>query len=140
MIINKKIKDVFDLKNNVQETRVGLVEWYNNLIEKSVSDLDISDVSKMLRQQILEEVAIDRALEMFINNPYCGDMWDGQLLLLLSKCELKKLIDSKNFSKFKIKLLKITEEKDKFEWQSDIDKQEFFKNIDTLKKKLYLVS
>jgi len=40
----------------------------------------------MIRQNILRGLAIDRAIELFLNEPFDGEMQDGDLLALLVSC------------------------------------------------------
>ena len=80
---NKSIRIVHKLEYDKSNLNSGLVNWYNRLLDKNVDKLDVVDVSKMMRQDILKEVAIDRAIDLFLFNPFDGEMQDGDLLTLL---------------------------------------------------------
>lgn len=52
-------------------------EWYNNLINKDITELDIIDLPRMIRQNIFIELAIDKSIEVLKLNPLEGDVYDG---------------------------------------------------------------
>ena len=55
-------------------------EWFNTIMEKTKDQLDVTDVSRMLRQRICSRVAIKRAIEMLNDDPFIGEMFEGQLM------------------------------------------------------------
>lgn len=58
-------------------------EWFNTIMEKTKDQLSVSDVSRMLRQKICSRVAIKRAIEMLSEDPFIGEMFEGQLMFNL---------------------------------------------------------
>lgn len=58
-------------------------EWFNTIMEKTKDQLTVSDVSRMLRQKICSRVAIKRAIEMLSDDPFIGEMFEGQLMFNL---------------------------------------------------------
>ena len=58
-------------------------EWFNTIMEKTKDQLSLADVSRMLRQKICSRVAIKRAIEMLSDDPFVGEMFEGQLMFNL---------------------------------------------------------
>ncbi|AMA71740.1 MULTISPECIES: contact-dependent growth inhibition system immunity protein [Aneurinibacillus] len=87
----KTIKDIYNISQGELKAKYALDIWYNTLIEKTVTEIDITDICRMLRQEIFIELAIERALEYLKQNPLIGDVYDGQLLELLSSVDVIKL-------------------------------------------------
>ncbi|SFU84804.1 hypothetical protein SAMN02910342_02039 [Butyrivibrio sp. INlla21] len=54
--------------------------WYNGLINKSIDELSILDISRMLRQGVLLDMAMTKAMDILISNPFEGEIYDGDLL------------------------------------------------------------
>lgn len=57
-----KIRDIYQLPKEEVQVTYALDEWYNNLINKDSTELDIIDLSRMIRQNIFIELAIDKSL------------------------------------------------------------------------------
>lgn len=60
----------------------GLPIWYNKLIDKTIDQIDLRDVFSMISNKILLELAIAKAIEFFVKNPFDGEAYSGQLLEL----------------------------------------------------------
>lgn len=73
-----KIKDIYCLQYDRQP--YGLPTWYNRLIDKTVDQINIRDVFSMLTNDILPALAIEKAIEFFINDPFDGEAYLGQIL------------------------------------------------------------
>ena len=80
----KPLKEIYDLTYDSSGFNSGLINWYNKLIDKTYDQLTVTDVSRMIRQDVLKTVAIKRAIELFLNNPYEGEYSDGELLNVLT--------------------------------------------------------
>jgi len=115
----------------------GLVKWYNHLIDKTYETLDIEDVAKMLRQDILYEVAVEKSVDLFLEDPYDGEYEDGDLLNLLISLELNK-INKSIIQRFKAILKSLQSEYVEFEWEEEL-KEGYRKNIDRMILKLELI-
>lgn len=63
----------------------ALDRWFQQLIQKRVSELTILDISRMLRQNIFLDIAIPMARQWLNNDPNAGEMYEGQLAELLRK-------------------------------------------------------
>lgn len=77
------IKEEYGLKYYEDDFRTSLTTWYNKLLDKSYLELDIGDVIRMLRQNILPYMALNKAIDLFLENPYAGDIEEGEILSLL---------------------------------------------------------
>jgi len=82
-MIKETIKEKFNLDYENNEIKSGLIKWYNNLLNKSPCELNAVDVSKMIRQDILKDFALDILIDLIITNPFDGEMYDGDLLNLI---------------------------------------------------------
>ncbi|EEX2506385.1 TPA: hypothetical protein KHU67_003618, partial [Escherichia coli] len=77
------------------------INWYNSLLDKTPDELDENDIAKMLRQNILPALAVQKAIEMIEINLMVGYLYNGELLLVLSN-----LIGSDYFSPLHLLQLK----------------------------------
>ncbi len=80
---SNSLRTLYNLEYSTSPLQSSLIVWYNKLIDKTVDELDATDVSKMFRQKILLEIAMDKALDLFIENPFAGEMLDGDLIGLI---------------------------------------------------------
>jgi CDI immunity proteins len=58
----------------------GLEIWHRSVLAKRLSELDLRDLSTMLRQDLYADIALPIAWEILLRSPFEGEMWDGQLL------------------------------------------------------------
>ena len=69
----KTLGELYGLEKDVNPVLVtSLVEWYNRLVDKTVDELDIYDVTRMVRQNTLIEVAVFRAVDLFCSDHFSG--------------------------------------------------------------------
>lgn len=132
---DRTIQEIYGIPKDNSDFNSSLVKWYNKMINKKYLELDVVDVSKMIRQGILKNVAFQRAIELFITNPYDGEMYDGDLLNTIA-----------NYDEFvirheqKLKLLEVIEmiknDFNNFEWNDDKTKKQFIENLLILGKKI----
>lgn len=62
-------------------------EWYNQIIDKSMQDITVADVLRMIRQNEFMDTAIQRATELLKENPLIGEIYDGELIEKISGLE-----------------------------------------------------
>lgn len=129
------LKEVYNLSYDTSEFKSGLINWYNELIDKTYESLNIEDVNKMIRQDILKKVAMEKAIDLFLDNPFDGEYEDGDLLNLLLT------LDFKNIDQLKVKNLKqLLKELDSvdtdFDWEQETLKSKYKKNVNKLLQKL----
>ncbi|GEM_PF-4171423 len=68
-----------------------LEQWYTEFYNKQVEGLSKLDVIRMLEQNILEDLAIKKAIEFLYEDPLTGIKFDGQLMETLLSTDMKKL-------------------------------------------------
>jgi len=62
------------------ESHYGLEIWHRSVLAKRPSELNLRDLSTMLRQDLYADIALPIAWESLLRSPFEGEMWDGQLL------------------------------------------------------------
>lgn len=122
----EQIKDLYNCnKIEITPTALPLEIWYNNLIHKTIDEIELNDVLIMLRQKELMELAIEKALLFLDAEPFCGELYEGELLLSL--CE----IDEKYLQFYRENLLlvlnKVIVAAENFEWEYCEDQEEICK-------------
>ncbi|RRM89222.1 hypothetical protein DU292_11095 [Escherichia coli] len=95
------LKQIYHLQYDSLAFKSGLINWYNSLLDKTPDELDENDIAKMLRQNILPALAVQKAIEMIEINLMVGYLYNGELLLVLSN-----LIGSDYFSPLHLLQLK----------------------------------
>ncbi len=95
------LKQIYHLQHDSFAFKSGLINWYNSLLDKTPDELDENDIAKMLRQNILPALAVQKAIEMIEINLMVGYLYDGELLLVLSN-----LIGSNYFPSLQLLKLK----------------------------------
>jgi len=129
------LKIEYNLPYDTSGFNSGLIHWYNQLIDKSYDELDVADVCKMIRQDILKDIAIQKAIVLFMNDPYAGEYDDGGLLGVLNTLDIKQL--SLPIQKALGELLKeLRQDYINFEWQNEKTEINYVKNIDLVLGKL----
>ena len=74
----KKV-DLQELKHNSP-----LDQWFSQVILKPVDGLFVGEIARMLRQGVYLDIAIPCAWNELLNDPFCGEMYDGELLVSLT--------------------------------------------------------
>lgn len=128
--MEKAIKELYDIKE-LPNKEDSLVKWHNEIIEKHLSDLTDADVARMLRQDVLLEVAVPKAFSILKKNPFAGELYTGELLASLLEQDLSKCAD------FKEDVLEIIKEADKSKntiaWGYPEEKNEYGELIEKLR-------
>ena len=130
----KPLKEMYNLSHDLSGN-YGLIHWYNELIDKSYNDLTTADACKMIRQNILKNVATEKVIELFLNDPYDGEFFDGGLLDVVNSFDLNAL-SLMQIEKIKIVLTTIHQEYMNFDWFDYDAKNQYSKNIDSMLKKI----
>lgn len=129
----RKIKDIYQVVQGADE--YPLQRWYNQLIDKSIDELSVSDVTKMVRQDIFVEQAVGRAVEYLEENPFSGDLYEGEVLYMLYK------LDGSYYIEYADKLNKVLEcameQNRKYEWLLEEERDEFDKLVKAFKEKIW---
>lgn len=124
----KTLKEIYNMSYDTSGFNSGLVNWYNKLIDKTYEELDTEDVLRMLRQDILEDLAKKRMIELFLKDPYDGYIYDGELLNTIIE-------DTVEFNHQRI-IRKILDRIDynNYDWEDEEQKILFIENIKKLKE------
>lgn len=134
----EKIKDIYNdtfaIENLEEKDRVAINYWYLNLINKTICEVDLFDTTRMLIQKVYLELAIEKSIQFIVENPFCGQRYEGELLELLSKINILYLNSYKDML---IKILLDALEKNKtYEWLHEDEKIEFKELANKFKEKL----
>lgn len=131
---NETISEILNVKSEEIDIKCELDKWYVMLLNKTIEEINISDISRMLRQDILIEVAVNKSIEILNINPLAGEMYDGQLLELLYSVDVNKYKEDVN--KIKNILIKIKNNIDSFEWICIDDSKEYLEILEKYLKKI----
>lgn len=120
----KKISDIYSCEY-IEDNRglYPLQIWYNQLIDKTILEITLADVLRMMRQDIFVEIAIVKAIDFLKEDPFAGECYDGELLKQISEIDevfLKEYIDVLE----KI-LLHALSENEMYEWMIEGEREEF---------------
>jgi len=126
------LKEMYGLIYDNSGYDSGLVRWYNDLIDKSYGQLDATDVSKMMHQNILMQVATERAIDLFINDPFCGEFYDGELLDVIISQEVIVKLRQEVLDGLRL-FLKSFKAECFSEWSDEETRRQYLGNLDILK-------
>lgn len=128
--MEKTIKEIYDVKELPNEED-SLVKWHNEIIKKTINELTDEDVAKMLRQDVLPEVAVPQAFFILKNNPFAGELYIGELLASLLELDMSLLESHREDVN---EIIKETEKsKNIVAWGYPEEKEEFGELIEKLK-------
>ena len=132
MVENRTIKQIYNLEYDDSEFNSGLIKWYNRLLDKTIIELDEIDVSKMIRQKILKDLAIGRAIEIFEENPVVGEMYEGDVLELLNLLIENGEVTTEQLLKIVTIVNCLKNKPLDYEWGDNEAKNLFMKNLDKI--------
>ena len=94
--MSKTLKEIYEY-DLIEDDGIDYTvdEWFNTIMEKTKDQLSVADVSRMLRQRICSRIAIKRAIEMLSDDPFIGEMFEGQLMFNLLSVSLPILFKVK---------------------------------------------
>lgn len=135
--MNKPIKEIYALNQNIQTeaSEYPLDQWYNRLIDKTIDEIELEDVSRMLAQNIFMDLGIKKALEILKDDPLAGEMYDGHLLKILYSIELNQFEDLSQLASL---LQDINRNLSNIEWADEEDQEEYTELLTNFMKKLEL--
>jgi len=121
---NRKIKEIYMceyIKKNGE--MYPLQKWYNNLIDKKISEIELSDVLRMIHQNEFVNIAVEKAIDYLKKNPFIGEMYEGELLESLFNIDISNIIyylgDLKNI------LYNALIANKNYEWLNENERNEF---------------
>lgn len=133
--MSKKLKEIYEY-DLIEDFDSALMvdEWFNTIMEKTKDQLSISDVCRMLRQKICSKVAIKKAIEILDEDPFAGEMFEGQLMYNLydGKEKYLKLF----YSQAEPVLEKAGLMAKSHEWSSETEKEEYMDILAKFERKI----
>lgn len=132
---SKKIKELYNCKPDNIDIKISpLSKWYNELIEKQISEITVNDVEVMLRQNILLELALEKAIEFLNNDVFIGTKCTGEILVSISKINTPLL--KKHVKELKKIAQNGIDKSKKWEFIDEEEKQEIQEAINKILEKL----
>ena len=131
----RKIKEIYNcISITSNEELYPLQKWYNQLIEKTIAEITVADVLRMVRQKEFTNLAMSKAISFLQEDVFAGESYEGELLEKVSEMDSSFLIsyadDLKNIIN---NALVKTETRD---WTYDVEEEEFKDMIDALSTKV----
>lgn len=131
----RKIKEIYGCKPIVfPEPLYPLQEWHNLLIEKTVDEITVADVARMLRQNELVDLALSKAIDFLKQDLFAGELYEGELLENLSEVDAARLMHVADDLKIIVK--NAAEKQLTHEWLYDGEEDEFQEIVDALTAKI----
>lgn len=131
----RKIKEVYNCISIVSnEELYPLQKWYNQLIEKTIDEITVADVLRMIRQKELTNLAMSKAINFLQEDVFVGELYEGELFEKVSEMDSSFLISYADDLKNIINNALIKSETR--DWTYDGEEEEFKDMIDTLSTKL----
>ena len=126
--MEQRIREIYNCEKI--EGNDPLVQWYNAVIEKRVDELTISDVARCIRQNIFIESAYEVLLAYLLQNPYEGDVYEGELMDKAGKVDKNIIIKYKETI---LEIINIAQEFIKtYDWICEEDKEEYTDAVNRL--------
>ncbi len=131
----RRIKDLYDCVAIISDEELyPLQKWYNQLIDKTIDEIAVKDVLRMIRQKQFINLAMSKAIIFLQENVFIGESYDGELLYKISE------MDSSFLMLYAGDLKKITrdalEKSVLHEWSYEGEENEFREGVSNMVKKL----
>lgn len=130
-----KLKEIYEYDYIPDESDTyPLQEWFNAILEKTEDELTIADVCRMLRQRMCSKCAMKRAVDLLREDPFAGEIYEGQLMSTLYGSKEKYLC------LFYADILPILENAEilslSHKWANEEEKSEYLKIAEAFKQKI----
>ena len=133
---DRKIKDIYKCKYIEMDGELyPLQKWYNHLLDKRVSELEVSDILRMIRQNEFIDIAISKAIVYLKDNPFVGDMYEGELLEKLLNISIDSLTGY--IDEIKDILSNAMIKNQDYEWLDEDERKEFAEIIINFSDKIH---
>lgn len=131
----RKIREIYNCISIVSnEELYPLQKWYNQLIEKTIDEITVADILRMIRQKEFTNLAISKAINFLREDVFVGESYEGELIEKISEMDNAFLVsytdDLKNIIKNALVKSKIRD------WTYDGEEEEFKDIIDSLSAKV----
>lgn len=131
----RKIKEIYNCISIVSnEELYPLQKWYNQLIEKTIDEITVADVLRMIRQKEFTNLAMSKAINLLREDVFVGESYEGELFQKISEMDNSFLISYADDLKLIIKNALVKSEIR--DWTYDGEEEEFKDMIDTLSTKV----
>ena len=129
------LKEMYGCKYINTETELfPLQKWYNMLLDKSVEELSISDVLKMIRQNEFIDIAIAKSIDFLKQNPFAGELYEGELFEKISH------ISDNEILKYHDDLQQIISrglvQNETYDWITEDERREFRKMLNNCNQRI----
>lgn len=114
------------LKLDELERTSPLGKWFYEMVQKSVDELTLKDVLRMLRQEVYLDIAIPFACTKVLEDPFCGEMYVGEMIDRLTKVFINNPDEKKGFP-YTIFSEEVQQKWEMFEWAGDFEQEEYKK-------------
>ena len=89
----RKIKEIYNcISISSNEELYPLQKWYNQLIEKTIAEITVEDVLRMIRQKEFTNLAVSKAINFLKEDVFVGELYEGELLEKVSEMDSSFLI------------------------------------------------
>ncbi len=131
----QKLKEIYEYDYIPNDSEIyPLQEWFNTILEKTEDELTIADVCRMLRQRMCSKCAMKRAIDLLREDPFAGEIYEGQLMSTLYGSKEKYLC------LFYADILPILENAEilslSHKWANEEEKSEYLKIAEAFKQKI----
>jgi hypothetical protein len=114
--------------------------WYDSVRNKRINELTDGDIARMVRQNLYLKYAVKEAIKRLRKNPIIGELFDGELLAVISRLDNEFWKQNSELSKEAFELVKLINvrtliPKD-FEWLSEDDEDEFYEYGRVIQEKI----
>lgn len=117
------------------EETCSLQIWYNKLLGKRKTEINIADVLRMFRQEVCLDIAREMAVRFLEDDPFIGELWDCQLLGQIDGTKLREWSKGQLYV-IRAAALTVTENADLHEWALDEERLEAEKAATLLLERL----
>lgn len=131
----RKIKEIYDCAAIVSDEELyPLQKWYNQLIDKTIYEITVLDVLRMIRQEQWIDLAMSKAINLLKDDVFAGESFDGELLEKVSELDGSFLVsyadDLRNIMK------EVVEKCALHEWAYDGEEDELKQSLHLIEKKI----
>lgn len=105
-----------------------LDQWFSQVVLKQVDGLLVDEIARMLRQGVYLDIAVPCAWNELLNDPFCGEMYEGELLTSLTRV-LADHPQERRPSLYKAFIGEVERQIEIYEWADDGDRAEFEKYV-----------
>ena len=88
----------------------------------------VDEIARMLRQGVYLDIAVPCAWNELLNDPFCGEMYEGELLTSLTRV-LADHPQERRLSLYKAFIGEVERQIEIYEWADDGDRAEFEKYV-----------